>query len=679
MLAVSYLSVESFLADELATTLRKCAEMSNESTGSDSSFELASYWLEQCLSYHADCPKPSVTDTFIPSRVIDVGGLDESREPYLLDTRDQHIPEKEQRYVALSHCWGTAQIITTKLSTISDRHSGIPMATLPQTFQDAVIVTRRLALRYLWIDSLCIIQDSSKDWENESVQMCNIYRNAFFTIAAAHASSSSVGCFAQRDGILHLPFELSFPSLAGSEGDAIKAVFTPLPRKQVLDNSEPPLYGRAWVLQEQILSPRMLIYDGDQLRWECLSAHGSERSPLGGMSRHIGTSKAIRSGITDNREDFFTLTQFNEEFPPRYQHQDWCYAVMDYTHRGMTNQTDRLIAISGIAEAIQRRTKNVYLAGLWKDQLALGLLWNIPFEREFTPTTMFAFNIPPSTRHSRAIAPSWSWVSVTVPVVFPVPSIGSIFLRPVCEIMRVQVEGIPSCQTGTITVRGHVRQAYIKSIYPTAIRQASSTCPDYVYEQGKGVRYHAQKFHPNDFFLASLKRPQKVSQFQPVPGTWRPDELLQTDEPLTFIAIAQRPRENTKGPVGDEYENEVFALGLLPTRKADNEYRRVGYAVWADCSWYGYDCGEYSNSKPQGFASGLRNNTEIAMKKVRSWIHNEEPGVNRLLPYKRGHIRSPLLVCGEGEHKHSMRCGPLPDNGAYHKSVEVKNTIIRIV
>ena len=78
---------------------------------------------------------------------------------------------------------------------------------------------------------------------------------------------------------------------------------------------------------------------------------------------------------------------------------------MDYTHRGMTNQTDRLIAISGIAEAIQRRTKNVYLVGLWKDQLALGLLWNIPFEREFTPTTMFAFNIPPSTRHSRAIGP----------------------------------------------------------------------------------------------------------------------------------------------------------------------------------------------------------------------------------------------------------------------------------
>lgn len=123
----------------------------------------------------------------------------------------------------------------------------------------------------------------------------------------------------------------------------------------------------------------------------------------------------------------------------------------------------------------------------------------------------------------------------------------------------------------------------------------------------------------------------------------------------------------------------MFALGLLPTRKADNEYRRVGYAVWADCSWYGHDCGEYSNSRPQGLASGLRNNTEIAMKKVRSWIHNEEPGVNRLLPYKRGHIRSPLLICGEGEHKHSMRCGPLPDNGAYHKSVEVKSTRIRIV
>ncbi|OCL10795.1 HET-domain-containing protein, partial [Glonium stellatum] len=368
-------------------------------------------WLKECLSNHADCPKPSIISAFIPSRVIDVGDSDGSQEPYLLKTQDQYIPEAEKRYVALSHCWGTAQIITTKLLTLSDRYRGIPMATLPRTFQDAVIVTRKLGLRYLWIDSLCIIQDSDEDWENESVQMCNIYHNALFTVSAAHASNSSTGCFFQRDGLLHLPFELSFP-LAESEGDTIKTLFAPLPRQQILNYHEPPLYGRAWVLQEQVLSPRMLIYDGDQLRWECLTMHGSERSPLGGVSRHIGASKAIRKGITDSREDFFILAEFDEEFPPRYQHQDWCYAVMDYTHRGMTNQSDRLIAISGIAEAIQRRTKNVYVSGLWQDQLALGLLWNIPFEPEFTPTTMFAFTIPPSTRHDKAIAPSWSWASV---------------------------------------------------------------------------------------------------------------------------------------------------------------------------------------------------------------------------------------------------------------------------
>lgn len=257
--------------------------------------------------------------------MVDVGPSDGSQLPRLRDTRTEPLQGNSNPYAALSHCWGRERIITTTRATLEDRMEQITMDSLSRTFQDAIQTCRELDVRYIWIDSLCIVQDDKDDWASESQQMCDIYRLAHLTISAAHASGGNVGCFVERDGLVYLPFTLQFSRMHGTKPK--RTLFTPFPRNQPsipVDKAEPPLYGRAWVLQEQMLSTRMLCYEVDQMRWECLSTHGSERSPLGGAARRPGYFKDIQNGIASTKADFLLPETLNM----LYNHQSWCLTVM---------------------------------------------------------------------------------------------------------------------------------------------------------------------------------------------------------------------------------------------------------------------------------------------------------------------------------------------------------------
>lgn len=303
-------------------------------TGSKPSFELASYWLNECLNNHTECVN-DFSRGFVPSRVVDVGLSDGSELPRLRDTRIEPLQGNTNHYAALSHCWGVERIITSTRATLDERMVELTMESLSKTFQDAIRTCRELNIRYLWIDSLCIIQDDKDDWASESQQMCDIYRLAHITISAAHASGGDAGCFVERDGLVYLPFVLQLTKKYGV--DPKRTLFTPLPRAQPsvpVDKTEPPLYGRAWVLQEQILSTRMLCYEADQMRWECLSVHGSERSPLGGAARRPRYFKDIQNGIAHEKADFLLPITLNI----LYNHQSWCLTVMVEHHSHLDDQ-----------------------------------------------------------------------------------------------------------------------------------------------------------------------------------------------------------------------------------------------------------------------------------------------------------------------------------------------------
>ena len=173
--------------------------------------QLSKQWLKSCQACHKSCPP--IKDRELPTRVLDVGS--KKQDPKLVDSAD--ISGGEGCYVALSHCWGSRppDLLLTSLNLRSHLNT-MPFHTLAKNFQDAITVTRFLGYRYLWIDSLCIIQDSEADWQVQCSRMEMVYANAALTIAAAAAPDAHEGFLRQRtlqDGeYVNSPFQRRAPS-----------------------------------------------------------------------------------------------------------------------------------------------------------------------------------------------------------------------------------------------------------------------------------------------------------------------------------------------------------------------------------------------------------------------------------------------------------------------------------
>jgi hypothetical protein len=177
------------------------------STESDESWNFAKGCLSRCLENHPNCrPRKEGSDRFYPTRVIDVVCGDNTDIVRLCERLEIH---DDSDYVALSHCWGKAPMITLcdpSLSMdgrenaipIGEFKAGIPISRLPTTFRDAVTVTRRLGIRYVWIDAICIVQNSSQDWKTEAMTMHQVYGNAHCTLAATFSKDGNGGLFKER-------------------------------------------------------------------------------------------------------------------------------------------------------------------------------------------------------------------------------------------------------------------------------------------------------------------------------------------------------------------------------------------------------------------------------------------------------------------------------------------------
>ncbi|KAH8724125.1 heterokaryon incompatibility protein-domain-containing protein [Phaeosphaeriaceae sp. PMI808] len=576
---------------ELSGTLDRCAELENDSTGSEASFEIARYWVNDCLKNHPECPK--VTEGWLPDRVIDVGNPNGSTAPRLVDKAEllHTLTKSEQHYVALSHCWGLKEIITTKVATFEKRKRGIAMEDLSQTFRDAIIATRKLGFQFLWIDSLCIIQDSEEDWKEQSVQMCTIYQRAVFTIMAAHASGGDEGCFVERDGRAQFPFQFKFRK-GGGDGDVFSACFLSLSRMSADLSFSLPLYSRAWVLQEQAISRARLIYFGEQVLWECQSGRGSERSPKGGSS--ISGLTDFTRAITTTGDPFSTSRNNDAKGFMESVHSQWCVLVENYMQRGITKTSDRLIAVDGLAQAIRQRTSNQYLAGLWRDQLVMGLMWYIPWDAGSTEKWI-AISRKSSTfmssRHEKPLAPSWSWAAVTYPVEWPWShSIKQLFMdmKILCKILDAETKGTPFEQSGTVVIEGLTRKLWVDAFYSDLHFLGRETKDPKI--KNWGIIY--QNYQPKWAWAkcrASTKKPSSPKDFHWFSLEFHADELLDRNEEITFIALSEVPATSNPGPSFYSSRPTITTLALQPTGRP-NEYRRIGFAKWRNCSWYGYYC-----------------------------------------------------------------------------------------
>lgn len=167
--------------------LFSCHDTASGDTNTEASFSRIVSWIDACTGLHDSCDKAVATP--LPRRVLDIGETDEAR------IRLHETQNELGKYACLSHCWGTGQPIVTTSETYATLVRGIQSVDLPLTFRDAVAIARKLSIRYLWIDCLCIIQDSPKDLEEACALMDVIFENAFLTIAATKSTGPEHGLF----------------------------------------------------------------------------------------------------------------------------------------------------------------------------------------------------------------------------------------------------------------------------------------------------------------------------------------------------------------------------------------------------------------------------------------------------------------------------------------------------
>ncbi|KAG5752302.1 hypothetical protein H9Q72_002002 [Fusarium xylarioides] len=331
----------------------------------------------------------------LPKRVVDVGPQDGSRAPALYVSQGEIEP-----YAALSHCWGKSNLLKTTTATLASRIHGIEWSELSTTFQEAILVTRDLGLRYLWIDSLCIVQDDTADWEEQAMRMGDIYASAYVTISATGSSDGSGGLMRtpgtwNSEGFLP---ELGKKYFARVELE--EEAFTKGTVEARDDSLGYPLLTRGWCFQERILSARVLHYTPGGIFYECRTGSrcetrlGSEPSLKAVYAHELQKSK---TGLLEDRL------------------RAWGTMLEDYTTKMLTFQKDTLPALSSVARQFVGEGMGRYLAGLWEEGLVSSLLWEsrLDADPDFGASRGNAINL---SRPDDFVAPTFSWASRVGPI-----------------------------------------------------------------------------------------------------------------------------------------------------------------------------------------------------------------------------------------------------------------------
>ncbi|KFY35566.1 hypothetical protein V494_05800 [Pseudogymnoascus sp. VKM F-4513 (FW-928)] len=364
----------------------------------ESALPLIQTWIQRCDLDHSCVNHGLGIPTKLPTRVIDVG--DSCHDPYLYHTNGE-----TGRYAALSHCWGPPEMSCRRLATIqanlSEHCDGIALDEFPKTFRDAINITRGLGLRYLWIDSLCIIQDSCEDWILEVSRMADIFLNSYITLAADLSPNSDAGLFITDTCLTNsAPQVRQFSQVdhTGTDQQIFVRVDWPKPGKNrdredvenrlscYVSEATSKMDSRAWVLQESILSARTVHFTNAELRFP-----------------------------GDNGEE-----------PSNLEPTIWHSIVNDFAARDLTYAKDRLPAISSLARMMPFPA-NDYLAGLWQNSLMDDLIWlnpigNVYWESDESSefTRLYTLYSEKNYRIQGEYAPSWSWASILAPVAFRV-------------------------------------------------------------------------------------------------------------------------------------------------------------------------------------------------------------------------------------------------------------------
>ncbi|KAK3293653.1 heterokaryon incompatibility protein-domain-containing protein [Chaetomium fimeti] len=466
-------------------------------TSSEETLAWAVREIEHCKQNHEACN--SFPPAPLPSRVLDVCADSESGVR-LYESQGETSP-----YVALSHCWGHQPFLRTLSGSLEKHKSEIPWSALPRNFQDAVEFTRKMGVRYLWIDSLCIIQDDIEDWRHEAAQMGAVYRNSTLVISAAKSEGAYGGLYAELPE-KHRTYTVTFTpgqnddrssssycnSDAGDDNDNTnnppKEEATEPPEKIHLrlslshphrllsthhaPSSTLPIFSRGWILQERFLSPRILHFGPEELSLECLSSTTCQCMPPPTSSAATTTTTALAAEASA-APDWYTHMLDRTARPKHYYSLPhwrsgaldatalalcWRRLVEDYTHLSLTCEGDVFPAVSGLARQMGSVRPEVglggldgvdgpdggerYVAGLWTGTLLLGdLLWRVELPPAGYVTSPEAVDQP------RGVAAIWGPEAVCRPGKWRAPSWSWGSVRAPVEFENGDGAGVePACE-----------------------------------------------------------------------------------------------------------------------------------------------------------------------------------------------------------------------------------------
>lgn len=606
-------------------------------------YEELSRMLKDCLESHGDCHHSSLGDLGkgpppLPTRVLDVSSHER------IKVSESHGERAD--YAALSHRWGpptTAKLLLKK-SNLNELRNGVPLCTLPKTYRDAVRFTKGMGLRYLWIDSLCILQDNRQDWLQEGEKMADVYSNALFTISATTAVGDSSGIFIRK-------YEQTTALYADSVSDKqnrvyLRGCYTHKQCTKSLEDGE--MTRRGWIFQEALLSHRLIHFPSDCcIVWECRANFRTDdgtnlehKYSKFGTTRQKNWSECLNAAarltkllhtamdINIPREE--SSHALAEQASPR-QHtstriafqRHWSGIIKDYTSRHLTVNDDRLHAISGTIEFVKKLTGFANVGGLWIPTLPYELFWL----SRFKPNA----NVSDGENLSKERlyrAPSWSWVSVKHPITYD--SVHSISARIESnidfEIFEIRMESLPSAQPS--------EARHSSLIVSVDLQQASLVKPTHTFRDSEFRSWDSMRDIPHN-----------VDELERLPNVLRMRPKIRRGSPPFFdlgLVIIDDPQELFRQLIGYQ---EASLSGSMPNG------RQVHHVLSSIAGQDVYCFKVYCHN--------LRNATYLDQKK--SWI-----------PYYR------VLVMRKMENNQFQRIGAgyVPERGWFSSVKKTEITMI---
>jgi len=475
--------------------------------------QLAKSWLNDCVGSHKICPKS--LNSRLPSRILDLGPPEGTSDLRLLVNVNTY-----GCYATLSHCWGKSQPLKLTKTTYDKFQKKITYISLPKTFQDAVTATRSLGLRYLWIDSLCIIQGCKRDWEEQCTEMRRIYKDSFVTLAGPAASGCHSGFLDARQISPHATLQASDSKNSSEVVLSYSGVSEDLGDLMPEPNSV--LSKRAWVLQERLLSSRVLYFGTKRMYLECFTNVRFEdcHYPINWEYQIIDMVEKLSIDSLGTHLKCFEY---------------WTGLVQTYSETNLTNATDRLPALSGLASEFQRVTEARYLAGIWREDMPRALAWYVPFFN--------AVGVPPLISVSDYIAPSWSWASAKLGVLFANGGYENQFYGGLdiidAGMTLVGLDPFGAVEGGYIDVSGSIQTLLVQQL------------PDLIVPGRRTLYLHSSNSRGS------------------ILATYAPDDVSKVMGPKFKVLMLYLGRYST---------GQIVAMAIEPVDGQCNTYRRIGLA-----------------------------------------------------------------------------------------------------